>query len=154
MKVVLAVAFISLPMVAQTGGSAHAFYAPTALHNFRSTNAGHTLGGGYDHVFWRGVGVAGDVGWLWTGDRFSSGVGIGSLNGSYHFASRQKLDPFATAGYGFLFRSGTVNMANFGGGVNWWLQDNLGLRFEVRDHSDFRSRSQHFISFRLGLSFR
>ena len=154
MKVVLALILGSFAMSAQTGSSAHGFYAPTVFKNFRSTNVGHTLGGGYDHVFWRGVGVAGDVGWLWSGDRIGSGVGIGSLNGSYHFTPREKLDPFVTAGYGLLFRSGTVNMGNFGGGVNWWFQDSLGLRLEVRDHSDFGSRSQHYISFRLGLSFR
>jgi hypothetical protein len=154
MKVFLAVTLLVSSAIAQSASSGHVFYAPTAIKNVRTTNLGHTLGGGYDYVFWRGIGIAGDVGWLWSGDRIGSGLGVGSLNGSYHFPTRQKLDPFVTAGYGLLFRSGTVNMANFGGGANWWFHDSLGLRLEVRDHSDFGSRSQHFISFRLGLSFR
>ena len=151
MKVVLAFTLLASSAIAQSG---HVFYAPTALKNVRTTNLAHTLGGGYEYAFWRGLGVAGDVGWLWTGDRFSSGAGIGSINGSYHFSPRKKLDPFVTAGYGILFRSATRNMANFGGGVNWWFRDGLGLRLEARDHSDFASQSQHIVSFRLGLAFR
>jgi hypothetical protein len=61
MKVFLAVTLLVSSAIAQSASSGHVFYAPTAIKNVRTTNLGHTLGGGYDYVFWRGIGIAADV---------------------------------------------------------------------------------------------
>ncbi|MDQ3010723.1 MAG: hypothetical protein M3X11_08495 [Acidobacteriota bacterium] len=53
-----------------------------------------------------------------------------------------------------FFRSGVDNGVNFGGGVNYWFKDRIGLRFEVRDHMFIPSPDTHLIGFRVGLLFR
>ena len=81
------------------------------------------------------------------------GIGVFSANGAYHFQRpKSKLVPFVTGGYSLAFRSFTSSGGNFGGGVQYWMKDHLGLRFEVRDHV-FSSDSPHFFQFRVGLSF-
>ena len=154
MKAVLALALLVYSASAQSPSSGFVYYSPTMVNSFGRNSWGNSVGGGYDGVFWKGLGIGGDLGWFWPGSRLNSGIGLGSLNGGYHLAPRGKVDPFVTAGYGFLFRSGWSNMGNFGGGVNWWFRDTTAVRLEVRDHSDFRSRSDHIVSFRIGLGFR
>ena len=154
MRLFIAVVLLACSAVAQSGSAGYAYYAPTLVKSYRSHSWAQGAGAGFDTVLWRGIGAGGDLGWFWPSDQVDNGVGLLSVNGFYHFSPTAKLDPFVTAGYGLMFRSGSLNMANFGGGVNWWARDNLGLRFEVRDHSDFHNRSDHFISFRVGLLFR
>ncbi|MGD0697213.1 MAG: hypothetical protein ABSB82_20530 [Terriglobia bacterium] len=45
---------------------------------------------------------------------------------------------------------------NFGGGVNLWLAEHAALRLEVRDHvSNYHmTNGNHYISFRIGVTFR
>lgn len=154
MKVLVPFLLLAFSANCQSGSSGHVFYAPTLIKYYRGHTGSHGLGGGYDKVFWRGLGFAGDLGWFWPGDRPDSGVGLGSLNSSYDFVSRHSVEPFVTGGYGFAFRSRVNNMANFGGGVDWWLGQRTGLRLEIRDHTDMQSRGDHLISFRIGLGFR
>jgi hypothetical protein len=83
-------------------------------------------------------------------------VGILSFNGSYHFLRDGKLDPFATAGYSLLFRDFTANMFNYGGGLNYWFQDSLGLRLKLRDHvrSASAGPTADYWGIGIGLTFR
>lgn len=77
------------------------------------------------------------------------------FNGLYQFAnatSSAKIVPFATAGVSGLFSAdGVARAYNFGGGVNYWLSDRTGLRFEVRDHVFEYSQ---LYEFRVAFAFR
>jgi hypothetical protein len=92
------------------------------------------LGGGADALVVKGVSVGGEYSRA-TGQ---IGFNILSANGNFHFLNRGKLgrfDPFAGGGYSRFFASGGgANAANFGGGLNYWLSDGFGLRFDLRDH--------------------
>lgn len=68
------------------------------------------------------------------------------------------MDPFVTAGVG----AGTLNifggsgtLVNYGGGVNYWFRQRLGLRLELRDMVTLNKgyKSRHFWGFRAGLAF-
>jgi hypothetical protein len=81
------------------------------------------------------------------------GLGLASVNLSYHFNNSRKLAPFVTGGGSLAFRGGAAGGGNIGGGVHYWMRDNLGLRLEVRDFI-FSSDSPNTVVFRVGLSFR
>jgi len=101
-------------------------------------------------VFANRIGVGGEVGLIGRTD--FGALGAASINGSYHFAPRGRTVPFATGGYSrfFDFNSG-INLANLGGGINYWFADHFGLKLEVRDH--FRA-GVNYLEFRFGATFR
>ncbi len=116
------------------------------------------IGGGGEGLVAKGLGLGGDLGYGAPWRSFGDGIGTLSPNVSYHFLSRNreaKAEPFVTGGYTLFFRSGTANGFNFGGGVNWWFKEGVGLRFEVRDNVMVANGDTgHFIGFRIGLAFR
>jgi len=61
-----------------------------------------------------------------------------------------------TGGYTRFFGDGSANGFNFGGGLNYWFKERIGLRLEVRDNVlVIASGGQiHFVGFRIGLAFR
>ena len=64
-----------------------------------------------------------------------------------------QFNTFVPPGASVTYGTGTTKYGgNFGGGVQYWMKDHLGLRFEFRDHV-FSSDSPHFYQFRVGLSF-
>ena len=143
----------SLPVMAMDG---YVFVAPGALKAGGFTNGSLHFGGGAEHVFASGIGVGAEIGAFGSWSNFNP-IGIFSLNGSYHFArDRQKVDPFVTGGYSLGFRSATINMVNFGGGLNYWFSPRFGARFEFRDHihSPGRAPNFHYLGARFGLAFR
>ena len=128
------------------GGNTASGYTSKTLH----------IGAGGEKVFSPGIGVGIEVGYLGQNGRFSSGLGLVSPNGYYHFLDRRgKADPFVTAGYTLLFRTDAANLFNYGAGLNYWLSDHLGAKVEFRDHVYGRdSRSMHYWGFRFGVTFR
>jgi len=60
-----------------------------------------------------------------------------------------KLFPFVSSGYTRFF--GTGNAINFGGGVDYRLNNNHAIRFEVRDYYSFSSPGEHNVALRIGL---
>jgi hypothetical protein len=111
-----------------------------------------------------GLAAGAEVGVLTSVER-TGAVGIGSLNGYYHFMHdrSRKLDPFATAGYTALVSDGLINAFNVGGGVNWWFVRHVGLKLEFRDHitqvgfsfvSSHASETIQLPEFRVGIAFR
>jgi hypothetical protein len=132
-------------------GLAHAQtqYRPQALtseeppfHVYALAGLGHSsgganqfqIGGGADVLVFNGLSIGGEYSRA-TGQ---TGFNLFSANGSFHFLTRGKsggFDPFAGGGYSRFFTSGVgANAANFGGGLNYWLSDGFGLRFDLRDH--------------------
>ena len=131
-------------------GQGYAFFAPGV-----ATNGGPALmhvGGGGEALIKR-VGVGGEIGYLTPWRSMSSGLGVGSVNGSFNLKPG-KVSPFVTGGYTLFFRSGTANGYNFGGGVHYRLSDRTALRFEVRDNVLPDFKDQHFVGFRIGVTFR
>lgn len=139
----------------------YVFLAPGEVSAAGASLRTYHLGGGIERLFERGIGGGGELGAVIPGtDPARNTVGILSLNAYYHFAResvrQRKLDPFATAGYSLLFRNFTGNMFNFGGGLNYWFEDNLGVKLEFRDHVRKHSPlpRAHYWGFRIGLTFR
>ena len=141
----------------ETAGQGYLFAAPSAFvcSGCNSSGAIHFGGGGQFNLY-KGLGAGADIGYLTSYRNFESGVGLFSLNGLYSFSTdrRAKVVPFVTAGYSMLFRSGHVNGFNFGGGLNYWFSDKIGLRAEFRDHIHPDYTDAHLIQGRIGISFR
>jgi hypothetical protein len=137
-------------------GQGYVFFAPGATFAGGQHIGTMHFGGGGEVLPYKGIGIGGEIGYFTPWEDFSAGFGILSANGSYHFLRNRKVSPFVTAGYSLGFRDGSINLVNFGGGINWWFANRLGLRLEARDH--IRSREPfarvHYFSGRIGLSFR
>ena len=137
-------------------GQGYAFFAPGGVFGEGGhTGTGH-IGGGGEVLFYRGIGAGAEIGYLLPCGDFSSGIGILSADGSYHFMRGRKVSPFLTAGYSLGFRNGHGNLVNFGGGIHWWMKERLGLRLEFRDHvyGIGASMPVHFLGGRIGIAFR
>jgi hypothetical protein len=150
---------ISTPVVAQTGEESRAhgyvFFAP-GVTSPGGTGIAH-LGGGGEALVYRGLGAGAELSYIAPWRAFGDGIGAFSPNASYHFRphpGESKVTPFVTGGYTLLFRSGTANALNVGGGVTYWFRERMGLRFEVRDHIWPNGGTAHLVGFRVGLAFR
>ncbi len=115
------------------------------------------IGGGGEGLLKGGVGVGAELAYLTPIRSVGDGIGMFSVNGSYHFLKASdsgKLVPFVTGGYTGFFRSGYANGVNFGGGVNYWFKPRVGLRVEFRDSFFAQDTSNHFMNVRVGITFR
>ncbi len=112
-----------------------------------------SFGAGGEGMVAGGLGVGGEIGYLYPGGQFSQGIGLASANASYHFFQQGsgRWVPFLTGGYTLGFRSGATSLVNYGGGLTYWFRPRLGLRLEVRDH---HHPEASIVSFRVGISFR
>ncbi len=138
-------------------GQGYVFAGPGVRKAPASSDGLVHVGGGGEGFVYKGLGLGAEIGYAFPSERVNAGIGIGSANVSYHFreaTAGRKLVPFLTGGASVGFRRGTVGLANYGGGLTCWLKENLGLRFEVRDHAEVGPGSVHLVSFRVGISFR
>ena len=114
-----------------------------------------SVGVGADCFLYRGLAAGADVGYMFPRASGGNGIGLLSVNPSYHFVNKERTNrivPFVTGGYGLAFRSGTANLANFGGGATFWFIERVGFRFEVRN---YRNTTDSFTTqFRFALAFR
>ena len=133
------------------------FVAPGGLSSGQTAMTLH-LGAGGEAALFKGLGLGAELGALGPREGFAgSALGVASVNGYYHFLhGRPKADPFVTAGYTVMFRSGSIHLFNFGGGLNYWFVPRLGLKVELRDHVyDVQHGSKvQYWGLRLGLAFR
>jgi len=115
------------------------------------------FGGGGEGRLYKGLSAGAELGYVHPGESFRNGFGLLSTNGTYRFWNAwpsQKVVPFVTAGYSLAFRNGTANLANFGGGVDYWFRQRAALRLEVRDHiwpGESGIPTSHILMFRVGL---
>ena len=134
-------------------GQGYAFAAPL-VSNYG--DSGWQTGFGGEGLVYKGLGVGGEVSYLKLGG-YTYGLGAVSPNASYHFRGLTKdgkLVPFVTGGYSLYFRNGVAHGLNFGGGVNYWFKERVGLRVEVRDQVLPFDGTLHYVGFRAGISFR
>jgi hypothetical protein len=123
----------------------------------RTFIAGH-VGGGLDWRFYKSLGLSVEGGAV-TLDGYPTGSL--SLNGAYWFLTgndeRRPIMPFITGGYS---RISTLNGLNAGAGVDYWVRQRWGLKFEIRayrlnDQPQYDFRGHPLLSeFRIGLNFR
>lgn len=137
----------------QSRSSAYAYVAPSGT----SRNFGDMLsmGGGGEGFVYKGLAIGGDLGYLASRRYFGEGIGLASLNASYHFLGLSpsgKFVPFVTLGPTVGFRGRAALFANYGGGVTYWFRDRMGLRLEARQL--YRPDTLGHLSFRVGISFR
>jgi hypothetical protein len=103
------------------------------------------------------IGLAGELGLLApVSNRFAQTSGLLTGGLSYHFAgSGGRVDPFVGAGAGGVIGNGAAGVLYGGGGVNYWMRDRLGLRFDFRYHHwPHGDGPVRFLGFRAGLVFR
>lgn len=124
----------------------------------------HVGVGGHLMVY-NGLGMNVETGALFHPANMEARTTLTSFGASYHFLnsrSPRRIVPFVTAGYSYAANSTMPNMhmVNFGGGVDYWLREELGLRLEVRDHfapkaypdgTFFPSAPVHFLDYRIGV---
>lgn len=138
-------------------GYGYVFIAPGGIVSPDGSAATLHFGGGGEGLIKGGFGVGGEIGGLTYVRSFSSAIGVFSAGANYHFLNASKsgkVVPFVNGGYTLFFRDGVANGVHFGGGVNYWFKERVGLRFEVRDHFAVQYPEAHYVGFRFGMTFR
>ena len=131
-------------------------YVFVAPGNSFGTSTLH-FGGGGECDLYKGLGFGVELGYMGPTESMHDGIGILSPNVRYafRFSDDSKLIPYVTAGYSLLFRTGTANASNYGGGIDYWFADKVGLKVEFRDHLVFNcGHDCHAYQIRMGFSFR
>jgi len=122
---------------AQTTAVGYGFVSPAFATYEGDSLAIFQAGGGGEARLGNALGLGADFGYTAPWEELSDSVGSFSFNGTYYIkgTSRgRRTQPFATGGYTLLFRDGSVSGVNFGAGVDRWMTDRVGMRFEFRDH--------------------
>lgn len=144
-------------VAAAQNSSGYVFFAPGGVTASGHTEATFHTGGGFDAHLAKGVALNMELGILYPKKYFSEAVsGVFSPGGAYYFRHGKdlRLEPFIDGGYSLIFRNGHGNLWYCGGGVNYWLTQHVGLRFEVRDHIYPHSPTVHFWGLRAAVAFR
>jgi len=131
-------------------GQGYVFVAPGFVTAGGTGGSLHFGGGGEGFVY-HDLAAGAELGYVGRFSDYGGGLGVLSLNGSYHFLRDETLSPFMTAGYSLGFHSGHTNLFNYGFGANYWFKEHQGIRFEFRDHLN---GSGHIVDFRVGFAFR
>ena len=155
-KIVALILALSAAAAAQSVNG-YAFFAPGGATCCGHTSASLHFGAGVDAIILKGLGANVELGALGPRRNFGDGVmGVLSPGATYHFRSgaEQRVDPFVAGGYSLFFRSGHGNLGYFGGGMNYWFADKVGLRVELRDHVNRGGSTVHFWGVRFGVAFR
>jgi hypothetical protein len=117
------------------------------------------VGFGGERLVHAGIGVGGELQGFVLGTNGSAAGGVlVALDGSYHLRlAERRWVPFVTGGYSGFAGCGSgcavFSGFNYGGGVNYWVKSNRGVRLEVRDHVFQDYGPVHLVEFRVGFSF-
>ncbi len=112
------------------------------------------LGGGMHWLVHRGLGFGFDASAVrFTGCFDCGGMLLGSMDASYHFVpSSGRFVPFVLGGLGGVaIDGGAAAFVNVGGGFNYWFENGMALRLEVRDRFD--RWGVHILGVRVGVTF-
>jgi hypothetical protein len=128
------------------------FVAPgstTGPYSATTVQAG--LGG---ELVWKYFGFGGEISALMPTSNVARTFGVVSIDPAVHIPLRSKpqFDPYLVAGPTLFFgNQSALGGANYGAGVNWWVQPGFGLKFEFRDQVIHGNQAW---GFRLGINFR
>jgi len=143
----------SVTQAAERSLAGYAYVAPGARSGLGPVDFNLSVGGGAEYRLVDGFGVAADIGYVFLNAK--KDFGIFSPGIFYQFQPSKKVVPFVEGGYALGFHDNTFNMAYFGGGVNYWASDRLGIKLEVRDHIGTDNPARlNLIEYRIGLLFR
>jgi hypothetical protein len=148
------VLFIASVAISSAQSHGYVFFGPGGATSGGHTSSQMAAGAGGEFVTAPGIGLGAEIGAVAPWRDIDGAIGVGSVNGSYHFGRERRFVPFVTGGYTLFFRSGTANGVNIGGGANWWFRERLGLKLEFRDNIGTGNFDVHFWNFRAGLTFR
>ncbi len=152
--------FLAIPANAQEAqgrnfrqGLGYVFVAPTVESDGFYNDAVWQFGGGGEYRLPHGLGIGTELSVI------TENVIQWSVNPYYHFQNADrsgKFIPFVTAGYtGAHNLEDGENWFNVGGGVDYWIKDRIGVRFEVRDNVDLHhSVPRHYTGIRVGFAWR
>ena len=137
-------------------GQGYLFVAPIVT-SYGPQRGGLNIGFGGELLVPQWLGVGAELAYANSTD--GANMGMGSINFSYHFLKKGRVEPFATAGPSLYFGQRSIKSGfNLGGGVNYWAAKHLALRFEVRDNFGIGNEEflgiTHFVAFRFGMTFR
>ena len=150
----LAILVLGLTPAAARNSHGYLFVAPGGVSVAGQTASTLQFGGGGELLLAKGLGLGAEIGGLSPSGDFGETVGLLSGNAYYHFGSKRRIDPYLTGGYSLFFRGNSANAGNFGFGVNLWLWQSLGLKFEFRDHvASPGGVTAHWWGARFGLNF-
>jgi hypothetical protein len=135
-------------------GQGYLFIGPGMYIGFVDSIAILHVGGGGEALVYEGLGLGAEAGAIGALQESRGGLGLFSVNGSYHLSRQRKISPFLTGGYSSVSGNGQRNLVNFGGGVNYWLRERMGLRLEFRDHVYADGTGRQLLGFRVGFAFR
>ena len=149
---------VSVPALGQTGegrplqGYVFAGYGAVTPEIYTFWQSPTTSGGvGVEYLKKSGVGFSGELEFIRRAGLFPRTSAHPSFNVGYYHRGRdssRKFVPFVSGGY-------TAKIfINFGGGIQYWAKERLGLRLELRDHRTLYSDSFDAYEIRLGLAFR
>ena len=146
------------PTAASAQTSGVVFGTPGAVTCCGESQSTLHVGGGVEGLIGDAVGIGGEIGFLGPWAYFRDGLGVMSVNGSYHFLPHQpgrRARPFVTTGYSLFFRDEHVNLWNVGGGIDYWVKPRMAVRVELRDHIHAEDGATvHFWGPRIGVVFR
>ncbi len=148
---------ISAHVIAQESNKPRPGYFLFAAPGAQSDSGTFTaqVGVGAEGYLYRGFGLGFDAGGIW--DTFEWNFMM-SLNTLYNFNTRDKskLSPFLIGGVTGISSGerGLDGGINFGGGIQYWFVDRIGLRAEFRDHIITSGRNQHYPQCRIAIVFR
>jgi hypothetical protein len=112
------------------------------------------LGGGMEWLVHRGLSFGFDASLMGFRECFSCvSMALGSVDAAYHFIpSGGRLVPFVLGGIGGIaIDGGAAVLGNVGGGFNYWFENGMALRVEVRDR--FHTDGVHLVGVRVGVTF-
>ena len=112
------------------------------------------FGGGMQWLVYHGLGLGFDASLMGFAECFSCfPMAFGSLDASYHFVpSSGRLVPFVLGGIGGVaVEEGRAALVSVGGGINYWFENGMALRLEVRDR--FEGSGVHNLGVRVGITF-
>lgn len=133
-------------------GWGHAFWGCGFTTDGSDSEGFVHYGGGVETLLARGLGVGLELGYLsWSG--FTDGIGVFSPGVVYAFNTDRKTIPFVTGGYTLYFREGSVNGAFLGGGINYLIGEDWGIRVEGRDQIWTADDGVHNLEARFGVMF-
>jgi hypothetical protein len=132
------------------------FVAPGAATNGYDWVSTLHFGGGGAATWSSGLGFNAEIGYVSALESIEEGTGLLSAGALYQFRRASRTRPFVTGGYSLFFANsdGHAHAFHFGGGVDHWLSDRVGLMFEVRDYVLPEDFNTNLLQFRIGLLFR
>src|SRR5262245_29985730 len=122
---------------AQTTAVGYGFVSPAFATYEGDSLSIFQAGGGGEARVGNSFGIGGDLGLVGPWEELSESVLDFSLNGTYYVKGTNrsgKTQPFVTGGYTMLLGDAMLDGVNIGVGVDRWMTDRVGMRFEFRDH--------------------